>query len=66
MAFDAELGVEGFCYYTRLKCFQEIFQIPLTTLRLEVFWTILKYYSLYYCQIPIQVMLLPILIKHLN
>ena len=27
-----------------------------------VFWTILKYHSRYYCQIPLQVMLLPILI----
>ena len=31
-----------------------------------VFWTILKYHSRYYCQIPLQVMLLPILIAKWN
>ena len=30
---------------------------------LLVFWTILKYHSRYYCQIPLQVMLLPVLIQ---
>ena len=32
-------------------------QIPLAASWLVVFWTILKYYPRYYCQIPLQVML---------
>ena len=32
-------------------------QIPLAASQLVVFWTILKYYPRYYCQIPLQVIL---------
>jgi len=45
-----------------LKYFK-IFQIPLAASQLMVFWTILKYHLWYYCQIPVQVMLLPIRIS---